>query len=203
MGAYADDLVVGLGSMNDHHTLRDELESFCYMSGSKVSESKSVFYGTSNLDSPLRYTYKLIEQGFKYLGVHTKSHDWQRVIGEIRYMRRHHNLDGSPLAYMVKAIQTYYFTKIYHCDLHLPMTPAEIKQLDLLVSFFKGYRISQVRRRILQIHGGLGMLDLQEQLYGRRAKQVWLACQFTDEHSRYFKFKLQLAVNHMLGRPWD
>ncbi|CAH6724004.1 hypothetical protein CLIB1444_30S00122 [[Candida] jaroonii] len=203
VGAYADDLVVGLNHIADHHVLHDELEAFCHISGSKVSASKSVFFGNSDEVSPLNYTFKPITEGFKYLGVHTRSHSWAKILATIQHFKRHHQLDDFPLALMVRAIKTYYVSKLYHYDIHQPMKAEDIKAFNNILGVFKGERFERLRQILPPLHGGLGMIDLQEQLYGRRAKQVWLACQSDAEHSRYFKYKLQEAVNKTFDHTWN
>lgn len=91
-------------------------------------------------------------------------------------------------------------SKIYYYDIHHPLDTSQLQYFYLLFSTLKGLQISLTRLLTPLSHGGFNVLDLSEQLKGRRASQVWKFLSGNDWPHQHFKLKLQLALHSALAQ---
>lgn len=94
----------------------------------------------------------------------------------------------------VAAVNSFYMSKIYYYDLHYQITPEAIALFNGIFKYLKGFQISRERALALPSNGGFGVLDLESQLQGTRAKFVFRLLEAPHEIGGYFKLRLQIAV---------
>ena len=194
VAAFADDLAIIMLKRPDHLKAKRELDIFCTHSKSVVSQKKSIFVSPAPPASPLNFPHNSIHSGFSHLGIHTQKLNWMQKIQALRSLNATTYTDDLSLEANVAAINSFYMSKIYYYDLHYQITPEAISLFNGIFKYIKGFQISSERARALPSHGGFGVLDLESQLQGTRAKFVFRLLEAPHEIGGYFKLRLQIAV---------
>ena len=177
--AYADDMAIFLTRNVDVMRLHRLLELDSSMSGSKINTDKSILYtldpDTAELISrTLGYQVKeFVDRQFKYLGVQYKGVNWRQFAGQQAWRMSTFCLNLYPPHLRAKAINSLVLPKTIYRDLTWPMSKKDATFFDrrLYEHFFKG--ISEERVYGTPNRGGYGLIRLQQQLLGRRAKMIF------------------------------
>ena len=201
--AFADDLTVFTSCRRDHEILKEELSLFEQASNSLVSISKS---RTAFWDQPPHEDIQRI-LGFeglalrtsdhKYLGVPLNGFNWETYTKSLSTQLVLHSIKELPIHLRCTGFNTYIFSKVYFRDLHDPMQISDIKRLTKMV---KGHLppIGEQHLYNLKSKGGFGLLDMEQQLKGRRAKVIYeTLTNLTDWNLIVFRDKLQSFMDYI------
>ena len=199
--AFADDLTIFVNSRRDQEVLKEELASFEQVSNSLVSASKSrlCYWGeppTEEIRNILGFPgLDLSVTDHKYLGVPINGFNWERYIQSLSTQLMIHSVKELPVHLRCTGFNTYIYSKIYPRDLHHPMKNSDFK---LLIKMIKTHlpQIGSSNLHGLKKRGGFGLINLEEQVQGRRAKVVYETLTNTrDWNLIAFRDKIQTFVN--------
>ncbi|KAI5964562.1 uncharacterized protein KGF55_001631, partial [Candida pseudojiufengensis] len=195
--AYADDVAICIKGDDDSKTLLHEIDSFCQVSNSKLNPHKSLLL-TKNpaykLTAEFR-TENISTFPFTYLGIPFNHFEWKEFFDKITKHLNIIMLRQTPLHLRATGYNTYIFSKLYHLDIMIPMKEKQIKEIMKNIhQKFKGTRMETVTS--LKKQGGYGLLDLNQQLIGSRAKIIYqVLFEPYNWHNIIWRNKIQQLVD--------
>ena len=205
--AYADDVVIFCNNKQDQQRLFQLLETFGQDSGLVVNKHKSkiFYYKSPPMDTILPFPAQCLDlESFSYLGVPMKEADdnydpWKKKLRDLLaqiYLAP--TLDLSIMV-TIKLMNVFIFSQLYYMDLHSPISSAAIKEIYKKIQGCLPFRIAIDRLLTPKHLGGFGLINIGNQVKGKRGKQIYhLFTRNDDPLVRAFKFKLQLTINEVL-----
>ncbi|KAG7664529.1 uncharacterized protein J8A68_001939, partial [[Candida] subhashii] len=205
--AFADDLTIFLNDESDAHILHLELTKFCEISNSKINETKSLIT-YFNQDQPttlgaiLNFPSQHIkEENFKYLGINIHNFDWSPYIESLRTQLHFNTIKELPIHLRTQGLNQYIFSKIYFRDLQYPMSAEDCQLLIRNIKCFLP-PISPQNLFALKIQGGYGLLEIETQLEGKRAKFIFdMLNNHNSGESLLLRNKIQAYLNQYAKAP--
>ncbi|KAG7665297.1 uncharacterized protein J8A68_000984, partial [[Candida] subhashii] len=195
--SYADDLTVFINdTTEDVDIFWNLLCDYEKVSNARINVDKTMDYSLSSDLNKLPFPHKTIGvNDLRYLGVDMQSFSWKTFTDSILKGLWNTELTEAPIHLRALGFNTYIFSKLYFRDIHCAMASHDIKYLKTRIkTFFKGIGYNTLTA--LPTQGGFGLLDLGQQLKGRRAKYVWESLSnVTDWNFLVFRSKLQQFVN--------
>lgn len=176
--AFADDLTVFVNGPRDHEILKDELTLFEQASNSLVSiaKSRTCHWGQSPPEEVTKILgFEVLDirtTDYKYLGVPLNGFRWDSYISSLSTQLHFHTIQELPIHLRCTGFNTYIFSKIYFRDLHDPMANDDIKHIKKMIKRHLPH-ISDRNLSSLKKKGGFGLLNVQQQLLGRRATVIY------------------------------
>ncbi|KAI5961161.1 uncharacterized protein KGF55_004086, partial [Candida pseudojiufengensis] len=200
--AFADDVIICLNGTSDLKIANEILKLFEQQSGLLINQKKTELLYYSNPPSQSLFSIEphpldLIK--FNYLGVPMQNqYSWNHKISQlIAVIYKIPTLDLK-FALTIRMMNVFILSKIYYLDLHQPLDKTNIKKLNLAIQNKLPFKISlQKLHKPLRL-GGFGLIDLDIQLQGRKAKEIYKL--FTDEKNtttNYLRFRLQQVCLHI------
>lgn len=198
--AYADDVLVYCNNETDQRTFKDLLAKFSIESGLHVNHTKTnvVYYNDPPANQIFPYPIqKLDPNTFKHLGIPLRQRSesynpWKKTLNELRYLIQcfpTFDLNGHAI---IQLINSHVFSKLYFRDLHSPLESSDL--VPIYESIRKKF-IPRVKLKKLQTpktSGGFGLLNILDQVLGRRAKEVFKLFMVDDSKAvDDFRFRLQ------------
>ncbi|CAK7916718.1 unnamed protein product [[Candida] anglica] len=205
--AFADDVTVFLRTEQDFARLKQEINTFERVSNSLINNKKSsiLYFGDTpphHIQHILPYPMKpSTDLDIRYLGILINKFSWTEFIESLRKQLSANLIRGLPLHLRAQGLNSYAFSKLYFRDLHHPMTTEDILELTKVTKrFFPGIGGDTVYA--LKKQGGYGLLKLEDQLLGRRAKVIYHALTNKDDWNYViFRDKLQHYINKFARIP--
>ncbi|KAG7661210.1 uncharacterized protein J8A68_005278, partial [[Candida] subhashii] len=193
--AYADDLVI-FATGEDYKIVKEELDEYCQVSSSAVNTQKSeIFFAhfrqLETWNGTLPYPAHLLSDFKTYLGIKIFDMDYKEKIKDIMKPLNSRAVTDMPMHERALIINSFVYSKIYFHDIHHPFQMNEIVELDKVIKD----KLPQMNSLRLHAHpekGGINLTDLTYQLKGKRAKQILLLFDESENwYSVYLRDKIQ------------
>lgn len=181
--AYADDVNIFVSNRKDLEGVLQNFEEYEKVSNMKINKEKSNLIQLKNSeeaderyqeeyeDSPIKLVSYRDAGKLKFLGLPlTGRSPWKEVFEKIKKQLWYPMLDNVPINVRAKLINTYIMSQIYGRDSHSPLSTQQIQELEKMIhdTHFRGIKVAVIKK--LEEDGGFGLMDLQLQLHGKRAK---------------------------------
>lgn len=209
--AYADDVIIYTHTFFDQFSLLMLLGEFERASSLRVNPNKTIVYSLTNQSPPdylrhLPYPVQPFDPDkFKYLGIpfalsdydNSLSSPWGKHIGFLQAKIRSTPVDDIPIAQAVQLYGSFIFSTLYFKDIHSPLPYQLISSLeDTICNKFRFNLPPSILCKPLSL-GGFGMINIHNQLEGKRAEQIFKLLHTSDN----FEFNaIKIALQKTLDR---
>lgn len=198
--AFADDVNIYLRNRGDYMNMKNLIDKYEKASNSIVSFKKSRLIGFDEdytlLSQPwLNYHAESITSvDMKYLGITMKGVDWKAFRDNLPFTTYSQGFYHFDLITRAIGMNRFVSSKTVYRDLVQCMKGREIKDLDKAIhKQFRGIGIEKTYARPKK--GGYGLIKLEFQLLGHRAKVILQACLSTRWYDTLLRLKM---LHHMV-----
>ncbi|QEL59305.1 hypothetical protein CJJ09_001379 [Candidozyma auris] len=175
--AFADDVNLYLRDLKDYKKAAEIIEHFELASNSQLSSAKSKLIGLQpafvNLHQrilPFEHLY-LGSAKMKYLGLSLKGVNWKAFMDNLPFMTHINGYNHLDLISRALGTNIFICSKTVYKDLVHCMTQREVRNLDHAIKMrFRNIGDEKVYARPKK--GGYGLIRLEKQLLGHRAKVI-------------------------------
>ncbi|GME70583.1 unnamed protein product [Ambrosiozyma monospora] len=226
--AYADDTATFNSTAEDIVNTVLLVRRFRRFSGLEINFAKSfVFFTNNDKVQPLKNTLAVlmssrtlkvesIDANPVYLGTPLLKTDWDSKLEALLNHFQRILFMGLNITQRCTGVRTYIYSKLFFYDQHdpIPMIKLEIFQREMvdLIMKFLPYKMSLTRlKKLLYVpikKGGFGLMNLIQQVHGRRAsyiKELLLFSKEANPKTRHvihdiFSIQLQVLTNSFVRR---
>lgn len=207
--AFADDITVFLKDKRDYSKTMKCIRLFEKFSGSKLNEKKSqLIIPTDTYPFLTPFPFEIADENFQltYLGITIGPSVtfWPETLQRDLYIKyKLSNMTSLLIQSKIEAFNTYIASKFYYKELHQPLLPNQLNQIDTSIKLLVK-QDTPISLDTLKTHnnkGGFSMIDLKSQLQHRRAKIFQDL--FLDSHTKYnqiLRFKIQSSINNIIQK---
>ncbi|CAM9010457.1 unnamed protein product [Wickerhamomyces anomalus] len=180
--AYADDVNLLVKSKEELEKITTNFQNYEDVSNMKINLDKSNIvtlrkwmekeYKEEYKDNAIKVTPLEKASAIKFLGISINGEsNWEEIFGKIQKQLWYPLLADVPLNIRAELMNIYIMSQIYGRDPHNPLSEDQIKTLDNMIqkAHFKN-KVSVEKLKMMTIHGGFEIMDLLNQLDGKRAK---------------------------------
>ncbi|QRG40377.1 hypothetical protein FDK38_004846 [Candidozyma auris] len=193
--AFADDVNLYLRDLKDYKKAAEIIEHFELASNSQLSSAKSKLIGLQpafvNLHQrilPFEHLY-LGSAKMKYLGLSLKGVNWKAFMDNLPFMTHIHGYNHLDLISRALGTNIFICSKTVYKDLVHCMTQREVRNLDHAIKMrFRNIGDEKVYARPKK--GGYGLIRLEKQLLGHRAKVILTTLKDTGWYATFLRLKM-------------